>query len=185
MPTTQHTINLIRTKTIVSPEVEAIESSLKKASMITLAVFICISVVVGSTYLLFYYKLNNEETQKKNLITRINSLKNKEAYLLAIKDRTKTVEKAMSNQKPWVQMLDLVNTFATPPALTSISVDEQDKIALTVKTKSLEDILHIAESIITNVNSKRIKNPQLVSFQVLKEGDFEISISFYALFNPI
>lgn len=185
MPTTNNTINLIRTKTNTSPQFDAIEQSIRKTAMIGLGVFICLSIVIGSVYALFYYKLDTQEAEKKELITRVNSLKVKEAYLLAIKDRTKTVEKVMGNQKPWANMLDLVSTFATPPTLMSLSVDEQDKIGLVIKTESLENVLHIIELIIENVQAAKIKSPQLNSFQMVKNGNFEVSISFYALFNTL
>jgi hypothetical protein len=185
MPTINNTINLIRTNTNESRQFDAIEISVRKTAMIGLLIFISLSVVIGSVYALFYYKLDNQEAEKKALITRVNSLKNREAYLLAIKDRTRTVEKVMGNQKPWAQMLDLVSTIAVPPSLMSILVDEQDKIALTIKTQSLENVLHIVESIIANVDAAKIKSPQLNSFQMVKDGYFEVSISFYAVFNTL
>ncbi len=185
MPANQHNINLIRTKSDTSSQIEAIESSVRKTSTTALIIFLCISVIVGSVYGLYFYKENSQEVQKAELISRVNSLKNKEAYLLAIKDRTKTVEKVMGNQKPWVQMLDLVNTFAAPPNLTSITVDEQDKIAITLRAASLEDVLSTVKSIQSYVETNKIKNPQLVSFQITKTEQYELSISFYAVFSNI
>ncbi len=185
MPTSEHTINLIRNKSAASPQTEAIEASIKKASTVTLSIFVGVSVILASVYFLFYYQLNGQEEQKRDLITRVNSLKNKEAYLLAIKARTKTVEKVMANQKPWVEMLDLVYTFAAPPSLSSISVDEQNKILLTIRTQTLEEILRIVQAIASNVEANKIKNPQLVSFQLVKNGFFEISVSFFAVFGNI
>lgn len=183
MPTTQNTINLIRTKTSESPQLDAIEVSLRRTGYIAIIGFLCLSVITGSVYAFFSHELSKYKTEQSELITRINSLKTKEGYLLAIKDRTKTVEKAMSNQKPWGQMLDLVATFTAPPALVNIAVDEQNKIVLTLKTGSLEQILSIVDTISNHVNAGKIRSPQLISFQFGKSGDFEISLSFYAMFD--
>lgn len=185
MAANQHTINLIHTQANASPEIDAIDASVRKAAIFALIGFICVAVVTASVYGLYYFQQSREEAEKAELVSRVNSLKNKEAYLLAIKDRTKTVEKVLANQKPWIQMLDLVNSFASPPALSSITVDEQDKIALIIKTESLEDILGIVDAMRLNAEANKIKNPQLVSFQILKTGAFEIAISFYAIFTTL
>lgn len=185
MPVNQHNINLIRTRSDSSPEIEAIETSVRKASIAALITFLCVAVITGSVYLLYFYKESSEESRKAELITRVNALKNKEAYLQAIKARTKTVEKVMGNQKPWVQMLDLVSTFSKPPALTSITVDEQDRIGLTVRATSLEEVLAIVRTIQEYVEVNKIKNPQLVSFQISKDESYELSLSFFAIFPSI
>lgn len=185
MAANQHTINLIHTQANTSPEIDAIEASVRKTAIFALIGFICVAVITASVYGLYFYQQSREEQEKTQLLTRVNSLKNKEAYLLAIKDRTKTVEKVLGNQKPWIQMLDLVNSFVTPPSLSSITVDEQDKIALIIKTESMEDILRIVEAMKVNAVANKIKNPQLVSFQILKTGSFEIAIAFYAIFTTI
>ncbi len=185
MPVNQHSINLIRTKTNISPENKAVEQSVRKNSIIFLVIFVLLSFVVGTIYLYYSNKINIATAQKRELSNRVNALKNKEAYLLAIKDRTKTVKKAMENQKPWIQMLNLVNTFTFPPALTSISVDEQDKILLSINCPNLEDVLRIVDVLIVNVQDAKIKNPQLVSFRLTKTGTYGITISFFAIFNKI
>lgn len=185
MAANQHTINLIHTQANTSPELEAIDTSVRKAAIVALIGFVCVAIITASVYLLYYYKQNKMEGEKTELISRVNSLKNKEAYLLAIKDRTKTVEKVLGNQKPWIQMLVLVNAFASPPALSSITVDEQDKVALIIKTESMEDILRIVDTLRQQVAANKIKNPQLVSFQILKNGTFEIATSFYAIFTTL
>jgi hypothetical protein len=185
MPTSDNTINLIRTKTSNSPQLEAIERSLRKSAVIGLVSCICIAVLCGSVLTLLQMQLTGQEVEQSQLLNEINSLKTKEGYILAIKERTQTVAKAMTGQKPWAKMLDLVYTFAKPPGLLGIAVDEQDKIVLHIQTTSLEEILGITELIIRHVNTGNIKNPQLLSFQFGKNGTFDISISFFALFDTI
>ncbi len=185
MPTTDNTINLIRTKTEASPQLDAISKSLRKTAMISLISFLCIAVVCGSVFTLLQMQSTNEELEQSQLLKEINSLKVKESYILAIKERTKTVSKAMSDQKPWATMLELVSTFAKPPSLTYISVDEQNKIIIRVEMSSMEEILSLTDIIIAHVYDGKIKNPQLASFQIGKDGTFDVSISFFATFESI
>src|SRR6185369_1581387 len=141
MPTSPDTINLIRTKTSSSPQIDAIESSLRRTAYIAVALFLCTGITMAIVYYLFYFQNLTLQKEKASLIARINADKNKEGFLIAIKDRTKIVQKVMANQKPWTLMMDLVATFAKPPLLTTFTVDEQNKIVLGIKSDSLDDVL--------------------------------------------
>jgi hypothetical protein len=182
MPTSLNTINLIRTKTSSSPQLDAIEASVRRSAYIAVAAFLCIGVTAAIVYYLFYFENLNLQKEKTQLIARINAEKNKEGFLIAIKDRTKIVQKVMENQKPWTKTLDLVATFAIPPTLASLSVDEQNKVVLGIKAGSLDQVLYMINTIIVHTKENRIRNPQLLSFQIGKKGEVELSISFFALF---
>lgn len=182
MPNQPNTINLIRTKTSSSPQLEAIESSLKKSGLIGLVAFICVGVVLGIVYTLYYVRLQNLENEKTQLTNRINAAKNKEGLLIAIKDRTNVVSKVIKNQKPWVKILDLVATFAAPPLLTNIAVDDQNKVTISVKSQSLDNVFDLVNTILSHTKENKIKNPQILSFQIAKKGGVELTISFFAVF---
>jgi hypothetical protein len=92
------------------------------------------------------------------------------------------VEKAISNQKPWTEVLDLVTIVASPPALSSIAVDEQNKVVNAVQAGSLEEVYTLVNAIIMQENEKRLRSPQLLSLQFGKKGEIDLSFSFYALF---
>ncbi|OGG30580.1 hypothetical protein A3A63_01905 [Candidatus Gottesmanbacteria bacterium RIFCSPLOWO2_01_FULL_46_9] len=182
MPTSLNTINLIRTKTSSSPQLDAIEASVRRSAYIGVAAFLCIGVIMAIVYYLFYFENLKLQKEKTQLIDRINAEKNKEGLLIAIKDRTRIVQKAMGSQKPWTKTLDLVATFASPPTLSSLSVDEQNKVVLGAKAGSLDEVLYMVNTIIVHTKENRIKNPQLISFQLGKNGEVEATISFFALF---
>jgi hypothetical protein len=182
MPNQLNTINLIRTKTSSSPQLEAIELSLRKSGMYGLVAFLCIGVVLGLVYTLSSYQLQAYENEKEQLVSRINASKNKEGLLIAIKDRTKVVEKVVKNQKPWTKILDLVATFAQPPLLTNITADDQNKVTITVKSQSLDSVRTMIGIILDHTKNNQIKNPQIVSFQIAKKGGVELTISFFAIF---
>ena len=182
MPNQPNTINLIRTKTSSSPQLEAIESSLRKSSIAALIGFISLGVILAIVYGLYYFQLQNFESEKTQLTNRINAVKNKEGLLIAIKDRTKVVDKVMKNQKPWIKILDLVATFATPPLVTNITVDDQNKVTIAVKSQSLDSVVDMVNIILAHTKENTIRNPQIISFQVAKKGGIELSISFFAVF---
>jgi hypothetical protein len=56
---------------------------------------------------------------------------------------------------------------------------------VTLKSTSLENILSTVDTISGHVISGKIKNPQLQSFQFGKNGEFEVSVSFFAVFDSI
>jgi hypothetical protein len=182
MPTSPNTINLIRTKTSSSPQLDAIEASLRRTGYIGVVLFLCASCVIAMVYFLFYFEESSLQKEKADLTRRVNAAKNKEGLLLAIRDRTKTVEKAMANQKPWVKVLDLVETFAVPPNLGTITVDEQNKVVITLKAASLDEVLKMVNTIIASAKDNHLKDPQLISFQFGKGGIAELSVSFSAVF---
>ena len=182
MPTSLNTINLIRTKTSTSPQLDAIEGSIRRSAYVGVGLFLCIGVTMAIVYYLFYFQNMSLQKEKATLIGVINAEKNKEGLLIAIKDRTKIVQKAMESQKPWTKTLDLVATFAIPPSLASLSVDEQNKVVIGIKAGSLDEVLYMVNTIIAHTTDKKIRSPQLLSFQVGKKGEVEMSISFFALF---
>src|SRR5512135_3733480 len=123
-----NSINLIRTKTSVSPQIEAIEASLRRTGLIGLIAFVCVGFVIGVVYFIFVQEKNALETTKASLVQRVSASAQKEAIYLAIKDRVKIVGKAIDNQKPWYKLLDRINGFILPPELVDVAVDEQNKI---------------------------------------------------------
>ncbi len=160
----------------------SLESSLRRSGYVGLVGFIGIAVILAVIYILLYFQNQNLQQEKAQLLDRINAQKTKEGLILAIKDRTKIVEKARANQKPWTEVLDLVTTLASPPALSSITVDEQNKVVISVQAGSLDEVNSMVNAIILQDKEKRLRSPQLVSLQFGKKGEIDLAFSFYALF---
>jgi hypothetical protein len=177
-----NTINLIRTKTSSSPQYDSIESSLRKSGYVGLIAFVCIGISLTVIYTLFYFQLQSLDQEKIQLVNRINASKSKEAMLMAIQNRTKVVSNVIKNQKPWMKILDLVSTFASAPLLTNISVDDQNKVVIAVKSQTLESVLDMVNIIISQTKDNQIRSPQLISFQTAKKGGVELTIAFFAVF---
>ena len=78
MPTNPTTINLISTKTGLSPQLELIESSLRRASIIAILVFLAVGFLVGGLYMYFLSQLTSLGATRTELRSQINTAKNKE-----------------------------------------------------------------------------------------------------------
>lgn len=182
MPLTSNSINLVSTKTNLSPQVTAIEASLRKASQAGLVLLLVFGLTIGAVY---YYSVRERtvlENTRRDLRSQINAAKNKEGLLTSIKDRTKIVERAMSTQRPWAQMLDLVGTIAQPPFLTAVSVDDQGEIEVTLQGASIDDIVKPVETFIAYTREGKLISPRLTSIQLDQKGKVIVSVSFGIIF---
>lgn len=175
-------INLIRTKTNLSPQLGAIEQSLRQTAYVGLSLFLCVGVIVGVLYVLFSQEKNRLDDTKQQLVAHVTGSAQKEAMYVAIKSRIHIVGSAIGNQKPWSQLLDRVQSFITPPQLTDISVDDQNNITLTVQASSLEQLATVAQALIDEAKAKRVVNPQLGSFQISNTGKISSTFTFLAVF---
>lgn len=185
MARAQTSINLIRTKTSGSPELGSIEQSLRRSGYIGLFAFLCMGVVVGVVYYFFYQENTTLTQTKTTLEMQVDAQKQKEGMYLAIQDRTGVIGSVLSGQRPWVKVLDRINTFVSPPELTSIAVDDQNKIILSITTSSLDSVMSVVNAVIAEAKANHFVNPQLLSLQIGNKGVVQVSIAFFALFQNL
>jgi len=177
-------INLIRTKTSISPQYEAIELSLRKTGLIGIIAFLCASFLIGIVYLLINAEYTSLKSEKTTVLRELSQYAKSEVYYRAIKDRTKIVTAVMATQHPWSQLLDRVtNSIAGPPILTSITVDDQNRIVIMLTTETIESMLNAVNAVITQAQEKALTKPTLVSFQIDDKGKVQVSISFFSVFT--
>ncbi len=176
------TINLIRTKTSMSPQAEGIEEGLRRTSYILLAATIFVGVLLSSAYFFLMNEKQSLEETKRQLTTQITIDQVKEAQFLAIRERIAIVQKAMGSQRPWSRLLDIIATFASPSDLTSVVVEGNAKAVITMRDISMEDVLRITRMLMQQVSQERMRNPQLLSLQLTEEGSVDVSLSFFPVF---
>lgn len=182
MPTNPNTINLINTKTGLSPQLARIETSLRRAATVAIIVFLAAGLLVGALYFYYSSQLTTIEATRTQLRGQISAAKNSEGLLISIKDRTRIVEKAMDSQRPLAEMLELLSFVAVPPALSSVSVDEDSKIEISIQANTIDEILPPIEALIAYANDGRVRSPELRSVQFGKDGTVSVSIAFNAVF---
>ncbi|HUD18860.1 MAG TPA: hypothetical protein VMR81_00240 [Patescibacteria group bacterium] len=178
----QSSINLIRTKTGTSPQLDAIETSLRRTGYVGVVGFLCVSLVCAVIYILFNQSKQNLQSSKRNLINEVTGDAKKEGLFVSIKNRTFIVGNAMQNQRPWADLLDRINIFVPAGSLTDIVVDDQDKISLSMNVSSFEALLQVVNAIITQTQSNHLVNPQLTSIQIQANGGILASVTFFAVF---
>jgi len=182
MPGSPNSINLVSTKTDLSPGVELIIKSLRRACTIAMILFLFAGVVAGTVYYYYYSLRSSLEARRDVLRNQISLAKNKEGLLISIKERTQIVQKVMKSQRPLAEILKLLGTIAAPPILTSVSVAETSKIEFTIEANSIDDILPAVEGLIAYSRAGKVHAPEIQSLQIGKDGEVTISIAFNAVF---
>lgn len=177
-----NTINLLSTKAGLSPQTELIQRSIKRISSISVVVFLLSAISIGGLYYYYTTQQRTLEAERDNLRNQIRAASINEGLLTSIKDRTRIVERAMVSQRPWGEMLDLLGTIATPPALSSITVEDDNKIKITIQSNSIGDIAQPVEQLIAYAKEGKIRSPELTSVQFEKDGVVSVSIAFMAVF---
>lgn len=122
---------------------------------------------------------------KQTEMAKVSSQKSKEGIYISIQDRTKVISSVLASQRPWTKVLDRVSSFVSPPELTSVSVDDQNKMVLSISSSSLESVLTIVNAVIAEAQAKHFINPQLLSLQIGTNGTVQLSIAFLALFENL
>lgn len=182
MSTNPNTINLINTKTGLSPQFALIEASLRRASVVAIVIFLFLGFLVGGLYMYFSSQKKSLELSRNELRNEVAAAKNSEGLLTSIKDRTRIVERAMASQRPWAKTLNLLGEIAAPPALVSVSVNEEANIETTLQANSIDELVSPVNTLISKALEGKIRNPILRSVQFGKDGIVAISVTFGMVF---
>lgn len=171
-------INLLRTKTRLSPEALVLADRLRVVSWVSIGITLVVGIVTGLLFLEFQRERDAVAVEKKQALSVIAANARKETLYNSLKDKIPQVTKALNSEKPWGQILDTVSTVALPPKLLSVSVDDRQVVLLSLKTTSFDDAAAWIASVIDLAGRKSIRSPQLVSLQLSKEGNILLSLSF-------
>ncbi len=176
MPT--GTINLIKTKTSSSPQLEALEAVLKKISFGGLLALIISSVAVGGLF--FYLRAQKEQLEgtKATLTQSITQNTNKEGLLLSIRQRISIIDKIQANKSPAGPLFDILGTVVSPSQLFGLALDDHNEAIVTIHVKSIDDVVTIVDLLLKAVEEKQAKSPKLVSLTLARDGTIEVALSF-------
>ncbi len=171
-------INLIRTKTRLSPELLALADRLRVIGWVALVSVIVVGMLTGLVFLELQRERQMVSAEKERLLATIAKSARKESLFVSLKDRIPLVTRALNTQKPWGQILDMVSTIAVPPDVYSISVDDHQMVLVNLKTTSFAEVSRWISRVTDLVGAARIRSPQLVSFQLLKGETILLTVSF-------
>ena len=175
-------INLLKTKSPLSPRSEAIELQLRSSSMWGLILFVAIGVLAGGWFLIMQLRLNSLKSARSQLVKQIAAESQKEGLLLTVKDRVAVAEKVLATQTLWPPVFDKVVALAQPPILTAITNDEQQRINMAVGARSLDEALNVTSALIAIAEDKQVRLPQLKGLTVDREGNIRLVLNFYPVF---
>lgn len=175
-------INLIRTKTAMSPQAGMVAELLRKLSLWSLAILIVSGVVVSG---IFYYLRVREEqlaNTKRQLSESIAQSTTKEGLLVSVKQHVALMNKILGVQQPVSKVFDTLAAFSTPGQMTAVSLDDHYKVSLMIHAQSITDVVSITDALIKQTTINRVRAPQLVSLSLGKDGGVDVGLSFIAVF---
>lgn len=176
-------INLIQTKSATSAQTEIVATVLRRISLWTLATLIVGGVAVSG---IFYYVRAREEqlAQTKLQLTRtITQNATKEGLLASVKQRAGQITKILAVQKPVSTVFDVLVPFVSPGQISSVSLDETNKVSLMIHTQSITEAVSITDALVRETILNTVRSPQLISLVLGKDGGIDIGVSFIAVFH--
>ncbi len=176
---TDSAINLISPRAKLPDSVIRVSKSLARISLVSLVVFLVVSLLVGFFYWTLKKRVEVQRVRRDQLAREVTTFTETETFLTAVRDRSRLADKILGSQLPWWQTLERVSLFAPPPMLASISVDEKRRVVLTIQASALEENFPVLTAIVGDVELKRIIAPEVVSFTLDKDGKSRLVISFF------
>lgn len=176
---TSSDINLLKAKTLLTPEMVVIEQQLRKTSLILLTILVLTGIFFGTGYLILRQKYASLSYERQAAMTAISGEIRKEGLLMSIKDRLASAKKIVDVYESWPVVFDLTARIAGSKK-TSFAINDKREIGLTIKTDTLEEAFIVVDQILTEESSKLLANPILNGIQYLKDGTIQLSVTFIA-----
>lgn len=127
-------INLIQSKTDVSAQMEPVTLLLRKLSLWALLILVISGIAVSGIY--FYMKVRGEQLteKKKQLLQSITQSATTEGLLVSVRQRVALTNKIFGVQQPVGKVFDVLSMFVSPSQVSTLSLDEHNKVSLTIHT---------------------------------------------------
>ncbi|MBI3342670.1 hypothetical protein HY032_00755 [Candidatus Gottesmanbacteria bacterium] len=175
-------INLLKAKTMLTPQLVAIEGQLRIASLVFLLVLVFTGLFFGVGYVILRKQHDSVLAHKQSLMTAIGRELPKEGLYISVKNRLAIASQILEVQRSWLGSLDLVDRVTASRGKTTFTVNENDEVSLTIVNDTLEDTFLVVKQILTEVASKTMANPVLQSVQYHKDGTVRVSLTFTPIF---
>lgn len=171
-------INLIQTKTRISPELILLAQRLRVFGLAALAGTVALGIVIGLLFFEFQRERSLTASDKQRLLTTISQMARRESLYVSLKNRIPLVTRALNSEKQWGAVMNTVGSIAMPPTLYGISIDDHNVVQSNYRTNSLTNVSQWIAAITDLVNKRAIRSPQLSSFQLSKDGTILVGFSF-------
>lgn len=175
-------INLLKAKTLLTPQMLLIEEQLRKSSLIFLGLLLVVGMFFGVGYLILRQKYEGLFQKRQAAKVAIAGEIRKEGLLMSIKDRLVLVKKVLDSQESWPEVLVLTARIMGGKN-TSFSINGKREIGLSIKTDSLEEAFIVVDQVLTEANAKTLVKPVLDGVQYQKDGKVNLSLTFTPTFR--
>ncbi len=175
-------INLLKAKTMLTPQLLAMEGQLRTASLLLLVILLAVGIFFGVGYVVLRRGHDRLLTQKQALMTAIGGELAKEGFYTSLKDRLAIAGKILEGQRSWLGVLDLIDRVTATGARTSFTVNEKDEVSVTITNDTLEDTFGLVGRVLAEAAAKTIANPVLDAVQYQKDGTVRVSLTFTPIF---
>ena len=175
-------INLLKAKTMLTPQLVAIEGQLRIASLALLILLLSAGMFFGVGYVILRRQYEVVSAKKQSLMAAIGRGLRKEGFYSSLKDRLAIVGRIIEGQRSWLGILDLIDRVTASGARTSFTVNEKDEVSLSIENDTLEETFGVVERILAEVSAKTMANPTLESVQYQKDGMVRVSLTFTPIF---
>jgi len=106
----------------------------------------------------------------------------KEGLLVSVKQRSALTSKILGVQHPVGKVFDTLSTVVTSGQMTAVSLDDHNKVLLTIHAQSITDVISITDTLIKQTTTNFVRSPQLVSLTLGHDGGVDVGLSFIAVF---
>ena len=175
-------INLLKAKTLLTPEMRAFEEQLRKASLIFLAVLFLTGIVFGIGYLVLRQKYEALFQKRQDAKTAIAGEIRKEGLLMSIKHRLALSKKVLDIQETWPPVFSLTARIMGGKN-TSFAIGEGRSISLSIATDSLSEAFAVVDQVVNEATAKTLINPILGNIQYEEDGTMQLSLTFTPTFR--
>lgn len=175
-------INLLKAKTLLTPQMLAIEEQLRRASLIFLLFLLGTGIFFSVGYLILRRSHEGLVADKQAVMTAISAQTRKEGLSLSIKDRLTIAGKIIEQEKSWIAVLDLIERIVGSGKHTSFTVNDKEEVSLSINTASLEEAFVVVDHVLTESKTKALAHPILDTVQYQKDGSVRLSLTFVPIF---
>lgn len=171
-------INLLKSRSSLSPQLQAIQEQIRWLGFGSIIFVIVACIVVGVTYVILLQQRQALDARRQQVLSAIANESLKEGLYFSLKQRLPVADKALATQRPWGPLFEAITTIAVPPQLSSVTVDDQNVVVLTIRATSIDETANAVNAVVGLVQERKVRNPQLVGLQLMKDGAVQLSLSF-------
>lgn len=171
-------INLIQTKTGISPEIALWQERLRIIAFLSLGVFVAAGLFFGAGFFVIRGQVDKLTKERDEFTAAITTYSNRESLLYSLKKQTGNVKKVTDSQKSWAPVVDLASSIVPLPALSTLSVNDKEEVSLSIKTQSIDESLSIINKLMEAARAGQARQPTIDSLQLDKDSGIRLSVTF-------